>query len=98
MGRPLGTYGKVARVFGVTPHAVRKWKAQGCPFRSTDGLLHWLSNQWLNRTAENFNLRCLVLWGDLHHALARERRPPRKRVRGALQTRNGTPRHPEVAN
>jgi hypothetical protein len=98
MGRPLGTYGKVARVFGVTPHAVRKWKAQGCPFRSTDGLLCWLSDQWLNRTAENFNLRCMVLWGDLHHALARERRPPRKRVNGILQPRSGATRPPEAAH
>jgi hypothetical protein len=87
MGRPLGTYGKVARVFGVTTHAVRKWKAHGCPFRSTNGLLQWLSDQWLNRTAENFNLRCMVLWGDVHQALYRLRRPPRKRVNGALQPR-----------
>lgn len=87
MGRPRGIYSKVARVFRVSPQAVRKWKAKGAPFRSTDGLLHWLGNQWFNRTAENFNLRSVILWAELHHALRRQRRPPRKRVNGTLQPR-----------
>jgi hypothetical protein len=87
MGRPRGIFSKVARVFGVSPQAVRKWKAKGAPFRSTDGLLRWLGDQWFNRTAENFNLHSVILWADLHHALRRQRRPPRKRVNGTLRPR-----------
>jgi len=87
MGRPRGIYSKVARVFGVSSQAVRKWKAKGAPFRSTDGLLRWLGDQWFNRTAENFNLHSVILWADLHHACsepsASRSGPPTRRAKGA---------------
>lgn len=87
MGRPTSVYSKVADVFGVSRHAVYKWRDQGAPFNSTDGLLRWLGNQWYIRCTANFNLRSVILWGELHTALYRQRRPPRRRVNGALQPR-----------
>jgi transposase-like protein len=87
MGRPASVYSKVADVFGVSRQAVYKWRDQGAPFNSTDALLRWLGNQWYIRCTANFNLRSAILWEEVHTALRRQRRPPRKRVNGALQPR-----------
>jgi len=75
MGRPLGLDSKIADAFGVTRHAVLKWRNKGAPFCSADALLDWLNWTWGIRCLDNYPPRCPRLRARVRAAMKRPRVP-----------------------